>query len=74
MKKLSFCGSVFLSLIFLMCGGISLTFVSAAEVNNEFDTFENLTYQMFGDVEIDSCEYLRSMDNSLEFVYVDFEE
>ena len=74
MKKLTFIGSFFLSLIIFMCGGISLTFVSAAEVNNEFDTFENLTYQMFGDVEIDSCEYLRSMDNSLKYVYVDFEE
>ena len=74
MKKLAFIGSFFLSLIIFMCGGISLLAVSAAEVTDEFDDFENMTYQMFGDIEINSCEYLHSTDNSLEFVYVDFEE
>ena len=74
MKKIVFIGSFFLSLMIVMCGGMSLFVIAIAEANNDFGSFENVTYQMFGDIEISSCEYLYGIDNSLDYVYVDFKD
>ena len=46
--------------------------VYADEITQQLAKYEDITYEIFGDIKIEATEYLYGMDDSRDFVLVDF--
>lgn len=74
MRKTKIKLSILFCLIVFLFTSTSITLATALNVENEnLVAFENLSYSLFGDVEIESSELLYSLEDSPDFVYVAFE-
>ena len=75
MKKIRFIGFGFmLCMMVLLSVALSgvKTVVFASENATESRDVEKLSYELFGDVKVQSIEYLYNLNDSPDFIYVDF--
>lgn len=74
MKKKSFIVTLaFVILVIAVAPFISaMKMVYASVSNSQLSVFENITHEIFGNLQIESCEYLYTVDGSPDYVYVDF--
>jgi len=61
------------SLFAVFSGTIVTVFADEKENDICFHDVETISHEIFGDIEINSSEYLYNLDDSADFIYVDFE-
>ena len=72
-KKTVLIRGVVISFMFIIFT-ITPNYVYADESNNELTLVEKITHEIFGDIEIESTEYLYGLDETIDFVCVDFKD
>lgn len=73
-KKMVVFGSLTIGFMVAFFAAGPLAVAHAAESSDELSQFKSITYEIFGNTEIESCEYLYGLDNSSDYIYVDFSE
>lgn len=73
-KKITVFGSLAIGFMVALFATGPLVVAHAAELSDELAQFKNITYGIFGNTEIESCEYLYGLDNSTDYIYVDFKD
>ena len=48
--------------------------VYASVSSSQLSVFENITHEIFGNLQIEACEYLYTVDGSPDYVYIDFSD